>query len=84
MICAIFAFGYIRKKPVIRYQKQITTNHKQRTKQNGNMKRMVLAMVVACLATINLSAQKFALVDMEYILKNIPAYERANEQLKQI
>ncbi|MBR3092958.1 MAG: OmpH family outer membrane protein [Bacteroidaceae bacterium] len=48
------------------------------------MKRMVLAMVVACLATINLSAQKFALVDMEYILKNIPAYERANEQLNQI
>ena len=28
-------------------------------------------------------AQKFALVDMEYILKNIPAYERANEQLTQ-
>lgn len=30
------------------------------------------------------SAQKFALVDMEYILKNIPAYERANEQLDQV
>ena len=45
---------------------------------------MVLALVVACMATINLSAQKFALVDMEYILKNIPAYERANEQLNQI
>lgn len=29
-------------------------------------------------------AQKFALVDMEYILKNIPAYERANEQLTQV
>ena len=29
-------------------------------------------------------AQKFALVDMEYILKNIPAYERANEQLSQV
>ncbi len=27
------------------------------------------------------SAQKFALIDMEYILKNIPAYEMANEQL---
>ncbi len=45
---------------------------------------MVLAMLVACMASINLSAQKFALVDMEYILKNIPAYERANEQLNQI
>ena len=30
------------------------------------------------------SAQKFALVDMDYILKNIPAYERANEQLNQV
>ena len=29
-------------------------------------------------------AQKFALVDMEYILKNVPAYERANEQLNQV
>lgn len=28
-------------------------------------------------------AQKFALVDMEYIMTNIPAYERANEQLNQ-
>ena len=24
------------------------------------------------------SAQRIALVDMEYILKNVPAYERAN------
>ncbi len=29
-------------------------------------------------------AQKYALVDMEYILSNIPAYERASEQLNQI
>ncbi len=27
--------------------------------------------------------QKFALIDMEYILKNIPAYEQANTQLNQ-
>ena len=32
----------------------------------------------------NAVAQKFALVDMDYILKNIPAYERANEQLSQV
>ena len=30
------------------------------------------------------AAQKFALVDMEYILKNVPSYEMANEQLNQI
>ena len=32
----------------------------------------------------SVSAQKFALVDMEYILKNIPSYERANEQLDRL
>lgn len=30
------------------------------------------------------SAQKYALIDMEYILKNIPSYEMANEQLNQV
>ena len=33
---------------------------------------------------LQVSAQKFALIDMEYILKNVPAYERANEQLNQV
>ena len=33
---------------------------------------------------ITAQAQKFALMDMEYVLKNIPAYERANEQLNQV
>ena len=35
-------------------------------------------------ATLSMQAQKFALVDMDYIFKNIPAYERANEQLNQV
>ena len=35
-------------------------------------------------STVAANAQKFALVDMEYILKNVPAYERANEQLNQV
>ena len=39
-------------------------------------------MALASFAAAN--AQKFALVDMEYILKNVPAYERANEQLNQV
>ena len=39
---------------------------------------MVLLFSVASMA------QKFALVDMEYILKNIPAYEMTNEQLSQL
>ena len=33
---------------------------------------------------ITANAQKDALIDMEYILKNVPAYERANEQLNQV
>ncbi|HQO43804.1 MAG TPA: OmpH family outer membrane protein [Bacillota bacterium] len=37
-----------------------------------------------CLFCLTLGAQKFALVDMEYILNRIPAYERANEQLNQL
>ena len=36
------------------------------------------------ITALTMSAQKFALIDMDYILKNIPAYERANEQLNQV
>ena len=46
------------------------------------MKKIFLMIVVAMTAMVA-NAQKFALLDMEYILKNIPAYERANEQLNQ-
>lgn len=47
------------------------------------MKKVILSMMLM-VAALAANAQKFALVDMEYILKNIPAYERANEQLNQI
>ncbi len=47
------------------------------------MKKIIL-MSLMLMATLGISAQKFALVDMEYVLKNIPAYERANEQLNQV
>ena len=47
------------------------------------MKRLFFVIAVACMALATAQAQKYALVDMEYILKNIPAYERANEQLNQ-
>ena len=46
------------------------------------MKRLFLILTV--MVSANAMAQKFALIDMEYILKNIPAYERANEQLNQV
>ena len=47
------------------------------------MKRVWMALM-AVMAVAAVNAQKFALVDMDYILKNIPAYERANEQLNQV
>ncbi len=50
------------------------------------MKRLFIILLAALAlgATEQAKAQKFVLVDMEYLLKNIPAYERANEQLNQI
>lgn len=46
--------------------------------------RAVVLLFVLALMPLSASAQKFALIDMEYILKNVPAYERANEQLNQV
>ena len=52
------------------------------------MKRLLtISLLAACAffgTSLTASAQKFVLIDMEYILKNVPAYERANEQLNQI
>ena len=47
------------------------------------MKKIMMTCLFVIVA-ITASAQKFALIDMEYIMKNIPAYERANEQLNQV
>lgn len=48
------------------------------------MKKLLLTLLLAIGATMAANAQKFALVDMEYILRNMPNYEMANEQLNQI
>ena len=48
------------------------------------MKKAIMILAVFCSLAVTGSAQKFALIDMEYILKSIPAYEMANEQLKQV
>ena len=47
------------------------------------MKKLIITCMVT-LVSLAANAQKFALIDMEYIMKNIPAYERANEQLNQV
>ena len=44
--------------------------------------RFMLPFFLLALLPSSASAQKFALVDMEYIFKNIPAYERANAQYR--
>jgi len=48
------------------------------------MNKKFLVLVVLLVGCMNGFAQKFALVDMEYILKKIPAYEMANDQLNQV
>lgn len=48
------------------------------------MKQILLVAIALIAGAGAVNAQKFALVDMEYILKNIPAYEMANEQLNQV
>ena len=48
------------------------------------MKRILTFTLAALSFVLTASAQKFALIDMEYIMSNIPAYERANEQLNQV
>ena len=46
--------------------------------------KWILPFYLFTFLPLSVNAQKFALVDMEYILKTIPAYERANEQLNQV
>lgn len=45
------------------------------------MKRYLFMLTLLAVSFTAAQAQKFAIVDMEYILKNIPAYETATEQL---
>ena len=47
--------------------------------------KKIIALTALCIGCLlPAAAQKFAMVDMEYIMSNIPAYERANEQLEQV
>jgi len=48
------------------------------------MKKIILAFIILLTISTTGMAQRFALIDMEYILKNIPNYEMANEQLNQV
>ena len=47
------------------------------------MKKSLFILLALLAIGMTAQAQEYALIDMEYILKNIPAYERANQQLEQ-
>ena len=51
---------------------------------HSRMKKSLILLLIALGSFVSVQAQKFALIDMEYIMRNIPAYERAGEQLNQI
>ena len=48
------------------------------------MRKIFMTLILAIVTCVAASAQKFALVDMEYIFSNVPSYEMANEQLNQL
>ena len=48
------------------------------------MKKLIIAIFLLVGISYAANAQKFAMVDMEYIMKNIPSFETANEQLNQV
>jgi len=48
------------------------------------MKRILTLAFVAIVFTAASTAQKFAFVDSEYILKNIPSYEAAQDELNSL
>ena len=48
------------------------------------MKKKFLLLLWCIMGVVSANAQKFALIDMEYILEKIPAYQQANNQLNQL
>jgi outer membrane protein len=47
------------------------------------MKKIIFLIAMLSATALTANAQRFALIDMEYILKNIPAYEQGNKRLEQ-
>ncbi len=48
------------------------------------MKRLIFSAALLVISLCMAQAQKFALIDMEFILKHIPAYEQANQQMESL
>lgn len=47
------------------------------------MKKFILSFILCTACIFVADAQKFVLIDMEYIMKNIPAYQQAVNELNQ-
>lgn len=48
------------------------------------MKKIILSIAVIFSVTLFASAQKYAFIDSEYIMENIPSFNAAQEQLNQL
>lgn len=48
------------------------------------MKRFIMSTFVLLTVVLASNAQKFAMLDMDYIMKNIPQFESATEQINQL
>ncbi|MDO4949516.1 MAG: OmpH family outer membrane protein [Bacteroidales bacterium] len=48
------------------------------------MKQILLLTSFLLMSCLGLRAQKIVLIDMEYIVENIPAYQQANAQIEQL
>ena len=48
------------------------------------MKRLIFSAALLVISLCAAQAQKFALIDMEFILKQIPSYEQANKQMESL
>lgn len=48
----------------------------------NQVKKLIGVLALLLVGTLSMQAQKYALIDMEYITKNIPAYQTAMSQLE--
>jgi len=48
------------------------------------MKKLILTLCILAGMAVGANAQRFAMVDMEYIMRHIPRFETAEEQLNQV
>ncbi len=70
--------------PSGRHKTTNPANRRLATKKTLYMKKLILTLCLPAALCVAANAQKFAMVDMEYVMKNIPSYEAAEEQLNQV